>query len=307
MTAIKMHLSSIRIDGGTQPREAIDEATVAEYREAIEAGALLPAVTVFHDGAEHWLADGFHRFHAHRAAGDDSIRVEIHEGTRRDAVLYSVGANGSHGLRRSAADKRKAVATLLADPEWSQWSDAEIARQCAVYRALVHQVRSSLANLASEPAGGSSHANFASERTYTTKHGTKSTMQIGNIGSRPADPSGSCDIVPTAPPLAESANERDAQQGRDDNPVQILEDELRRATELVKALEADDAKAALAKEVRLRQGIESRLRQETDKVARMDRDLQKFGKLFRDLRKLTGAETNSAVVEAVRKAFKAAA
>jgi hypothetical protein len=35
-------------------------------------------------------------------------------------------------VRRTNGDKRRAVATLLNDPEWSQWSDREIARRCGV-------------------------------------------------------------------------------------------------------------------------------------------------------------------------------
>jgi hypothetical protein len=42
-------------------------------------------------------------------------------------VLYTVGANATHGLRRSNADKRRAVSMLLDDPEWAQWSNLAIA------------------------------------------------------------------------------------------------------------------------------------------------------------------------------------
>jgi hypothetical protein len=50
-------------------------------------------------------------------------------GTQRDAVLFGIGANSVHGLPRTKAGKR-AVALVLADPEWSQWSDREIGRRC---------------------------------------------------------------------------------------------------------------------------------------------------------------------------------
>lgn len=59
-------------------------------------------------------------------------------------MLFSVGANAMHGLRRTNEDKRKAVETLLADEEWSKWSDREIARKFGVGHPFVAAVRSSL-------------------------------------------------------------------------------------------------------------------------------------------------------------------
>lgn len=131
-------VSEIRIDGGTQPRIEIDEHTVSEYAESIEQ---LPPITVFYDGSAYWLADGFHRWHAHRLAGRSKIAADSRPGSRRDAILYSVGANSSHGLRRSNADKRRAVETMLADTEWSKWSDRKIADQCHVSAPFVGAMR----------------------------------------------------------------------------------------------------------------------------------------------------------------------
>ena len=161
-------LHAIRIDGGTQPRTEIHEATVAEYAEAMRQGVNLPPLVLFFDGAELWLADGFHRYHACQKLGLVATGAEIHNGTRRDAVLYAVGANATHGLQRTNADKRRAVKMLLDDPEWAEWSDREIARICQVSASLVDSVRQSslLENAVSEPA----------QRTYTTKHGTQTTM-----------------------------------------------------------------------------------------------------------------------------------
>jgi hypothetical protein len=112
---------------------------------------------------------------------DSSRRLPVHEspmksaadagqGTRRDAILYSVGANETHGLRRTNEDKRRAVLTLLSDGEWSKWSDREIARLCAVGHQMVAPLRAGLTGRAT------------SERTYTTKHGTTATMNTSAIG-----------------------------------------------------------------------------------------------------------------------------
>lgn len=199
-------LSKIRIDGGTQPRNEINEAVVSEYAEAFRENATFPPVVVFFDGTEYWLADGFHRTHAARHVGLAGIEAEVREGTRRDAVLYSVGANAAHGLRRTNADKRKAVLMLLEDAEWSQWSDQQIARYCAVSPTTVGTVRRSLSNLDSDEP---------TERTYTTKHGTTATMQTGNIGKRENAPQavGNSQPIPTPtrseekPARAESVSE----------------------------------------------------------------------------------------------------
>jgi hypothetical protein len=140
-----LSLDTIRTDGGTQPRGDIDAEHVARLVESLGAAATLPPVVVFYDGADHWLADGFHRVAANRAAGALEIAADVRQGTRRDAVLYSVGANAAHGLPRSNADKRRAVETLLRDEEWSRWSDREIARHCAVDHKTVAAVRERLA------------------------------------------------------------------------------------------------------------------------------------------------------------------
>lgn len=135
-----INIKTIRIDGGTQSRVEINNEIVTEYAEAIKAGAEFPAVVVFNDGAENWLADGFHRFHAHNQAGKTSILADVRQGTMRDAILYSLGANGTHGLNRTNADKRKAVLTALNDSEWSQWPHKKIAEVCSVSREYVSRL-----------------------------------------------------------------------------------------------------------------------------------------------------------------------
>ena len=108
-------LDEIRRDGGTQPRAAIDLKHVKLLEEQMEDGKELEPVIIFYDGESYWLADGFHRFSAHRNLTKQEIACIIHSGSRREAVLYSVGANADHkpALPRSREDKRRAVLTLL--------------------------------------------------------------------------------------------------------------------------------------------------------------------------------------------------
>lgn len=137
-------IQDIAIDGGTQQRERINEDIVAEYAEAMRCGAKFPAVTLFFDGVQYWLADGFHRFHASRAAEMLDIMADVREGTKRDAVLFSASANGTHGMRLSNADKRRSVLVLLLDKEWCTWSDNQIAKHCHVTHPFVGKLRSEI-------------------------------------------------------------------------------------------------------------------------------------------------------------------
>jgi hypothetical protein len=134
-------IASIRRDGGTQIRAALDEATVAAYAEAIKAGVKLPPVRVFDDGEGFWLSDGFHRVEGALRAGLTHIGYERIAGGQREALLDAIGANAAHGLPRSNADKRRAIEAMLADPEWVTWTDRRIAAAAHVGHELVARVR----------------------------------------------------------------------------------------------------------------------------------------------------------------------
>lgn len=173
----KISIASIKLDESTQSRSGIDKAAVAEYREAIKAGADLPAIVVFRvKGTEtFYMADGWHRLQAHIDEGFPTIQAEIKAGDKRDAMLYAVGANAEHGLRRTNADKRRAVELLLGDAEWTKWSDREIAKRCVVSHSFVSEARSSLSTDDSDKS-----------RKFTTKHGTDSVMQLRGAASKVA-------------------------------------------------------------------------------------------------------------------------
>ena len=119
-------VDDIRTDGGTQARAGLNKVVVADYVEAMQDGAVFPAIVVFHDAEGYWLADGFHRTEAARRLGLLTIAAEVREGGRQDAILYACGANQAHGLRRSRDDKRAAARLAIATfPEWSSRKLAE--------------------------------------------------------------------------------------------------------------------------------------------------------------------------------------
>lgn len=145
---MKVKLTRICAPKELQSRAGMNEALIDEYAEAMRAGAVFPPIDVFEDPNDPdilWLGGGFHRTPAAAKAGFDEIEANIHKGGKREALLFSLGENITHGLRRSAADKRKAVQTLLQDPEWAQWSDREIARKVGVDHKTVAAVRGELA------------------------------------------------------------------------------------------------------------------------------------------------------------------
>jgi len=181
----RIAISDIRADPAAQPRTSILTDKVTEYVEDLANGDSFPPLVVFFDGSTHWLADGFHRYHAAVGLGLAEFECDVRKGALRDAVLFSCGANAAHGVRRTNEDKRRAVMKLLQDDEWSHWSDSEIARQCRVGNKFVGDQRRKLI----PPVTLSGQ----SDRTYTNKHGGTSRMNTSAIGRsetrKPAAPS----------------------------------------------------------------------------------------------------------------------
>jgi DNA-binding transcriptional regulator YhcF (GntR family) len=171
---MNLQLSVIRLDGGTQAREELDQQVVARYAEHMQEGDKFPPIVVFHDGSNHWLADGFHRYFATKTIGGLEIECEVRPGTVRDAELYSYGANGNkRGLGWSSADIRKILTKMLMDEEWKKWSDTQIAKHVGVSKMTVGRVRHSLEEQGKiEPK---------KSRTYVNKHGNKSEMKTEKI------------------------------------------------------------------------------------------------------------------------------
>ncbi|MBX7224318.1 MAG: hypothetical protein K1Y36_30665 [Blastocatellia bacterium] len=165
-----IEISKIRMDGGTQSRAEMNETVIAEYAEAMLEGAEFPPVKLFYDTQHYWLVDGFHRVKAALKANLTMLHAQISNGSLREGILWAVGMNGQHGLRRTNHDKRHAVMMLLNDPEWSKWSDREIARRCCVGHPLVAELRASL--------DGISSIEKSDERKFTSRHGTTGTRKI---------------------------------------------------------------------------------------------------------------------------------
>ena len=151
---VRLPIAQIRLDGGTQVREKVDEAVVDEYAERMAEGDLFPPIVVIFDGTDYWLADGFHRLRAAKKREKAEIECRLFDGSQRDAVLVALKANSAHGLRRSNADKLRAVKIVLADEEWSHKTNRWIANVCGVGHHFVETVRKQVGAEPTSPVSG---------------------------------------------------------------------------------------------------------------------------------------------------------
>jgi ParB-like chromosome segregation protein Spo0J len=95
----------------------MDDELVNEYAETIKDWIAASPITVVSNTHTRWAADCFHRVRAAETAGLDAVPAIQLNGTRRNALLRACGANATHGARRTNADKRQAIETLLRDGE----------------------------------------------------------------------------------------------------------------------------------------------------------------------------------------------
>ena len=190
-------LASITTDEASQARVKIRPGVVRAYAQAMtqqrsEGGLRFPAVVLFTDGQHYWLGDGFHRILAARAAGLTDFPADVRPGTQRDALLYSISSNAEHGLPRTNADKRKAVLLLLADAEWGQWSDGQIARRCQVSQVFVSKLRK-----------GASHNGYEMKPRKVKRGNTVYEMQARTKNGRKTDPDDAAQTPDAAAPACD--------------------------------------------------------------------------------------------------------
>ena len=140
----RVRIDQLRLDGGTQTRVQLDQDAVEEYATIMSGNntCTLPPIIVYEDAAHMlWLADGFHRVGAAQKNGQAEIKAEVRLGTRLEALLYSLGANQKHGVRRTNADKRCSVEVALTEKTLRERSSREIAKLCGVGHQLVDTIR----------------------------------------------------------------------------------------------------------------------------------------------------------------------
>lgn len=143
----RVTLSQLRLDGGTQTRAEIDLVVAADYADKFRDGVEFPPVVVFYDGADYWLADGFHRVTGARSAGLSELEADVRQGTQDDAIWFSLGANAEWdrvGKKRTRADVQRSIERALRHTNGAGKSDRQIAEHVGCSHVTVGTIRGKL-------------------------------------------------------------------------------------------------------------------------------------------------------------------
>jgi hypothetical protein len=209
----KLNLLTIKIDGGTQARVSLNQDVVKEYAESMREGDVFPPVTVFFDGSDYWLADGFHRYFATNFNGYTSIEADVKNGTLEDAILFAFAANGKRGLSMTAEDIRNIIYAMLRHPEWSKWTNTAIAKHIGVSSMTVGRVKATMEKKADE----------STIKKFIDKSGNESTVDTSKLATKQKI---SKPDVTTAPnELEQKVSELSDQVNELGDTVNILSDE----------------------------------------------------------------------------------
>ena len=169
-------INAIRTDPRCQSRAGLDPGLIHEYGEHIREGAALPPLSTIANDGEYYLYDGFHRLAAYREAGATAVDVEAVPGDIWDAIERSCAVNTTHGKRRTPAETKRAVETILKvmTHRGVRWSHQEIADRCALSRPRVTQLLPELSCKYLQD----------SVPTTVTRNGSTYEMNTSNIGKR---------------------------------------------------------------------------------------------------------------------------
>ena len=138
-----INLNDIDIVGSYQARVEINSDDVDKYAEQMLLGEVFPPIVIFNVDGKNLLADGYHRFYAHKKNNKTRIDADVRKGSYRDYMFYCwfTNPNNKHGRPPTNADKLKILRYCLEDFEVSLWTDAEIARKLGFAHTFVHKYR----------------------------------------------------------------------------------------------------------------------------------------------------------------------
>jgi len=140
----KFELKLISMSKSVQIRP-IDSETVEDYASLMQDKHKFPVIVVFDTGdGKYELSSGFHRLKAMRKRDITHATIDLRKGTLRDAQLFALGANATHGKPLTNEVKRDMVTKMLKDKEWVSWNDSKIAAHIGVSRHLVGNISAEL-------------------------------------------------------------------------------------------------------------------------------------------------------------------
>lgn len=138
----ELEISLINKKSGTQPRGYVDNETIEAYADSmVDQYDQFPPVTVFYDGTNHYLADGFHRVAAAELNNRKTIKSDIRSGTLEEAQWFSYSANSLHGLRRTNKDKERAVKSALKHPNAAKMTNSSLGKYLGVSENTIKKYR----------------------------------------------------------------------------------------------------------------------------------------------------------------------
>lgn len=167
MEKIRLPISKLRMDGGTQPRAEIDHELIEEYSQMMLAGIVFDAVDAFYDGTDYWVGDGFHRLRAADRAEVGLFDVVVHQGTVRDAKWFSFRANRQHGLRRKTADVKRIIQEALQHENSAEMSDTALAKHIGCSQSWVSEIHRAMEPHPSAGSGIAEPVTEPKKRTVT--------------------------------------------------------------------------------------------------------------------------------------------
>jgi hypothetical protein len=168
--------ASIRTDGHTQHRYAINLEIVAEYTQLMRDAVIFPPIRLWWDGTDYWLADGFHRLAAAEMALLSDIKAEVRSGSVSDAQWDSYAANAVHGLRWTLSERQQVLQRALAHTNATQLSNVQLAAHLHVSEKTIRRWRKTASSACAED-----------KIRLVTRNGTTyplAIQQIGRAGSR---------------------------------------------------------------------------------------------------------------------------
>jgi hypothetical protein len=174
-------LADIDVPGSPKVRDEINKLTIEEYAQSYASKSPMPPPHLFKikEARTWWIADGRHRIEAFRTLGKRAMECETHAGTFDEALKFALGANNTHGLRRSLADKRRCVESAL--KQWPKQSDRDLGEMCQADHKTVGNIRS---QMETKQVIAPTASRQGSDGRIRKTHG-KSTPQVG---SSPVEP-----------------------------------------------------------------------------------------------------------------------
>lgn len=181
-----MPFEALVIDAEVQPRvDGLHKPTVADYRERYKDNDTFEPLVAYGTKKRAWLSEGFHRAEVYRLEKVETVEVELRDGTREDAIVNADSSNARHGLKRTAADKRRSIERVVRMRP--QWSDRKVGDHCVVDHKTVGTVRREMTQVGNSPPSHNSETvdampvmKFPVSENVETEQSGEPEPEVGN-------------------------------------------------------------------------------------------------------------------------------